>query len=148
MQCLTLALLTRGVKVEEDIKALRELRKAVHTETDLFMEQIRIFESMLNQLQLGLQCWIDIRNDGEKKAELPIRKVGYGKLKKWGLVIAEGDNYWPIEEAPKFLRIAAVPFLPELVKQMRNATVKHISKLGKVTEEVKQLNELLKETKE
>jgi hypothetical protein len=119
-----------------DFTGLRSVSKKLNDASDALSKQIETFESVLNELKLGVYAWVVLGQyvTDEYSAIAPstteVVSLGYGKHKgKWCLIYSveypdlgdpEFNTYMPLREAPRHERIEAVAKLPALVRELES----------------------------
>lgn len=102
--------------VEESFEALRNASVNLNTASDALGGTVAVLNDRLKQLNLGVSFWFTwvVTQTGG-------RAIGYSKVgNKWGLAIKQfrndGEEVWAFNEAPRWMRIEAVKFLPHLLE--------------------------------
>jgi hypothetical protein len=121
------------MRVEEEtkFKQLALVSQNLHSASVQLSEQITEVESALNDLNLGISAWIELRRftKDDDEAESPIpwsENLGYGKHSgKWGVLctsyceLTNNPGEVPksfLREASRDTRMAAVEKIPELLE--------------------------------
>lgn len=82
-------------------------------------DEVTKVEARLAAISPGVSTWILLTKDGPDK-----REIGYTKLnKKWGITLrtwqgGELEEAWLFRDAPAWLRLDAIPKIPELIEAM------------------------------
>ena len=95
---------------------------------------IERIDDAIQRLNLGVTAWVTVQAGNENKGlYFWVEELGYSRnARKWGLTLTrragfEGagvldelneDENWPFNDAPRSLRIKAVPKIPELIKEL------------------------------
>ena len=95
---------------------------------------IERIDDALQRLNLGVTAWVTVQGGTRNKGlYFWVEELGYSRIaRKWGLTLRrragfEGaavlddldeDENWPFNDAPRSLRIKAVPKIPELIKEL------------------------------
>lgn len=92
-------------------KSAARLNKA----SDELSKAVEVIEGSLKNLNLGLSTWVPF-DDESTRCELGYAKIG----NRWCLAIAERDTNeegfeWAFSDAPRDLRLVAVPHIPALL---------------------------------
>lgn len=95
---------------------------------------IQSLEKRLAETNLGVSAWYGPPNSRHL--------VGYGKMKnRWGLQIRETNKSekpedwetWPYAEAPRYLRVDCVAWLPELFNLLKQRAAEMADKIERAT---------------
>lgn len=116
---------------------LRLRADTLNRETEALNQQLAGIELMLAEMQLGVEA--AVQGDGFQ--------LGYRHFKKWGLhIYRESDEQvWPIEHAPRALRIKAALLLPALLISLKSAAEDLSVKLGTGSSELQEALRVMRE---
>jgi len=137
----------------------RELQSPFIVATDLnsasdeLTEAISAINTVLQGLNIGLATWttIDSGNGLPDDGSYWSRSLGYAKIgNKWGIALRDvaGDANYPNEElcdewlfndAPRWLRLAGISKIPDLLETMVKTTQETTKKIRVKTAEAEQL---------
>lgn len=97
--------------------------------SDELAKPINELDEYLKSLNLGLSCFITISDQGSTTK----LRLGYTKLDRWGLVLSKTEKDvtedWLYNNAPRWLRLRGVRFLPVLFDALvktSEATIKRV----------------------
>ena len=95
---------------------------------------IERIDDALQRLNLGVTAWITVQAVSENNGRhFWIEELGYGRIaRKWGLTLRrragfesaagvdelDEDDNWAFNDAPRSLRIKAIPKIPELITEL------------------------------
>lgn len=116
------------------LNRLSELSAQLNTLSDELAKPIDELDEYLKKLNLGLKCWITISDPGS----ITRLRMGYDNIGRWGLVlgIANRDaevQEWLFNNAPRWLRLRGIRFLPELFEALMKTTEASIKRVEEKT---------------
>jgi hypothetical protein len=128
--------------LEQLSKTAISLNKA----SDRLNQAINQLNEALKKLNLGVSSWVTFYSDGEGPFT-DWHDIGYAKVSgKWGIAIrknfedlnAQQDNQietteWQFSEAPREMRIQAIPFLPKVIEKLNEDAEKTTQVLNQKT---------------
>jgi hypothetical protein len=101
--------------------------------SDWLTAEVERLNEYLKKLNLGVEAW--------ELLEEQDQRVGYGKMGNWGILIRQGESCWPFSDAPRFLRVLAVPKLPCLLIALTARAAAQAEEIRKAAEKARQLAE-------
>ena len=142
-------------KVQALYKQLSHAAADLNNASDQLVKPIKVWESALKKLNLGVPAWVNTSKGGEDP-EWWDRGVGYARLKDgWGIALRsrrgndgwpdrDSEDLWAFNEAPRWLRIEGVGKLPDLLaallKQAEDTTIKLKAKVTQANELAEAIN--------
>jgi hypothetical protein len=141
--------------------AYRRLSKSagnLNSASDALGKAIASADEQLHALNLGIAAWVVIAGDSDDDTETYWRKsLGYDKVGgKWGIALKDDHGHfddpgglsfgcWLFNDAPRSLRLEALPKLPELFEELVKQTDNTTATIETATEEAQQLADILKQ---
>lgn len=135
-------------RVQDSYRQLSVAATTLNNASDRLGTSVAALDSAIKKLNLGISAWVHFQEwhseDGFHYAD---EDIGYAKIGgKWGLSIrsvegneAEGptkSEVWTFNEAPRALRVRAVPKIPDLleklVKEATNITKTVDQRVGEI----------------
>ena len=137
-----------GPSLEQLSKTAISLNKA----SDRLNQAINQLNESLKKLNLGVSSWVTFFSDDEGPFS-DWHEIGYGKVNgKWGIAIIksfedltarEGNQLetteWQFSEAPREMRIQAIPFLAKVIEQLNNDAEKTTQVINEKTSDAEEL---------
>jgi hypothetical protein len=133
-------------KIQTTYKQLSEVAVHLNTFSDELGKPIKVWETALKKLNLGVPAWVAISEGGEDPWWWD-RGIGYIKLKDhWGVALRrrsgdythadhDEEEVWAFNEAPRWMRIDGVGKLPDLLDALLKQAEETINKLkAKITQ--------------
>lgn len=111
----------------------------VNTLSDRLTDQVGAIENALNNLNLGVRATVDVEESPVDDLVVVILRLGYDKVGgKWGFVIDQfvasdpEDTYvkWAFKDAPRELRLKVVEWIPKLLDELTNTSLKLASDIN------------------
>ncbi len=133
-------------KVKTSYQQLSLAATNLNTATDELGKAISVWDAALQKLNLGISAWVELSGGDSipNGSTWWTREIGYGKVEsKWGIALrtrqgryddpdCDDEEMWPFNQAPRWMRIEAIPKLPDLLeallKQTESTTKKIIDK--------------------
>jgi hypothetical protein len=112
------------------LKQIVTSSKTLNTASDELGVSISTLDKVLQKLNLGIPSWVRISGEDEDNGPYDLKLIGYAKVGNvWGIALRtmNGHNHYPedhheetwlFNDAPRSLRIEALPRLPELFNQL------------------------------
>jgi hypothetical protein len=118
-----------------------ELKQA----TDDFTKVTAPLDELLQQLNLGVECWVRISKWDHDDGIGEYRELGYAKVgERWGVALRSqiiddtGDllrnEVWLFNDGPRTFRIDAIEKVPELLDELAKKASKFTRKVRKSTD--------------
>lgn len=135
--------------IRESFAGLAESAKALNKVSDEFGAAIAGIEAAIGKLGVGVEAWHKFAGGWSEDGEWWSESLGYAKIgSRWCLAIRtacgdyanpDGDSAetWPLNEAPRALRVDAVPHISALILALNDAALKAKAKIEKRTEDVR-----------
>ena len=150
-------------RVEELLPSLAATAANLNKASKDLSALIGHIERVLQRLNLGVPAWTVVTQGGPAVEgtgpQYWFEDLGYGRIgrKSWGLILRkrEGDesipdsehyDEWPFNEAPREFRIRAVKHIPNLLKELDQASQEMLKKLSKSIQEIVDVAVALDET--
>ena len=120
-------------RVNELLPSLAATAANLNDASKKLSELIERIDDALQRLNLGVSAWVTVQcgDDVDDSAVYSwSEQLGYNRIgRKWGLTLRRIEGYegtlesieeekWPFNDAPRSLRIMAVPKIPELIKKL------------------------------
>ena len=109
------------MSLDESARHLAQLSRQLNDFTDRVNARLLHIEEELRKAGLGFEYWSgEIEGIDEQGAKLPFR-IGWTKgFDRWGFYwnTAEPGDLCPLRDAPRWVRIAAFPHVPELISRL------------------------------
>jgi methyl-accepting chemotaxis protein len=137
-----------GLSLEQLSKTAISLNKA----SDRLNQAINRLNEALKKLNLGISSWVSFYSydDGPFSDR---HEIGYGKVNgKWGIGIKtifedlsrpEGEQIeeaeWSFSEAPREMRIEAIPYLHKVIEQLNKDAEKTTQAINEKTSDAEEL---------
>jgi hypothetical protein len=137
--------------VSAPFKRLVDSAAKLNKVSDQLTTQIEQIDAALRPLNLGVTAWVTITESSDEDGNWTEEKLGYVRIgSRWGVALLtrtgmRGDPNEPEEtfsafaDAPRQLRIRAVPHIPKLIDQLSVEAEAMIAKLSPEVEEVSAL---------
>jgi septation ring formation regulator EzrA len=121
--------------ITPSLEQLSKTAISLNKASDRLNQAINQLNEALRKLNLGVSSWVTFYSDSDGEGPFSDwSEIGYGKINgKWGIGIRksfedlsadEGNQLdsteWPFSEAPREMRIEAIPFLPKVIEQLNN----------------------------
>jgi len=119
--------------VHELLPSLAATAANLNEASEKLSQLIERFDHALQRLNLGVSAWVTLQRGEEVDGSVVrfwFEQLGYGRMgRKWGLTLrrVEGlegalesteEEKWFFNDAPRSLRIMAVPKIPELLQKL------------------------------
>jgi hypothetical protein len=124
--------------VPNNLWRLANAAQNVNELSDRLTEQVSEIESAINKLNLGVDARVDVEVSSQDGFDR-ITRLRYGKASgKWGFIIEEfvdqspEETYqeWAFKEAPRELRLKVVEWIPKLLDDLVNTSLKLASAIN------------------
>lgn len=141
-------------EVRDVYMELAAVGSALNSASDVMGEAIATLDARLGNLHLGVAAWTQIAaGDGIRTGKGAwTRELGYTKVRKWGLALknstADAEEIWKFNDAPRWMRIEAVAFLPELLHALVRRSRDTLGKIENRTREIEALTQALPKEEE
>ena len=132
-------------RVVSSYKKLETAASHLNEASDSLAKSISRLDLILKKLGLGVSSWLEISSFTEEDSTYVDRYIGYAKINgKWGLALSEiaghrqhgtlREEEWLFNDAPRMLRIEAIPKIPDFIDNLTMAAVACLERLieGKV----------------
>ena len=114
-------------------KELASAASAMNAATDEFTKVVSPLDTALQNLNLGLECWVRVQSYGDPRDGSEIfHEIGYARVgSKWGIALrtveddGSGDpsfnreERWLFNDGPRSRRISAIAKVPNLLEELR-----------------------------
>jgi hypothetical protein len=113
------------------LKQLAASSKTLNSASDELGASISALDKVLHKLNLGIKSWVFVSGYDDDNGPYDVKHLGYAKVgHAWGIALRTmtGHNHyvdethreesWLFNDAPRWLRIEALPKLPELFTQL------------------------------
>jgi hypothetical protein len=121
----------QGPELSASLDQLSKTAISLNKASDGLNQAINQLNEALKKLNLGISSWVSFYVYEEGPFS-DVHEIGYGKVNgKWGVAIKKtfedlnraGDNTsevteWQFSEAPREMRIDAIPYLPKVIEQL------------------------------
>lgn len=127
-----------------DFDSLKRAAADLNAARDTLTAQVQAFEQLIADAQPGVSAWYVYTRNPEDGRD---RAIGYSKISgHWRVGLRQtrttngryDPEIWPFNEAPTFMRIESVKFLPDLlatlVERVRRMTIQVRSRAKEVGE--------------
>jgi hypothetical protein len=126
-------------RVRHSFPKLKEAAALLSKESDRLNESANAFNAVLKKIGIGISAWVEFDGGSDDDAQVAwSMSLGYTKIGgKWGLAIRSSQQdfadpepvveSWQFAEAPRGLRVAAAPSIPDLVDQL----IKEVARTAK-----------------
>jgi hypothetical protein len=143
---------SNGPAIAPSLEQLSKTAISLNKASDRLNQAINSINEALKKLNLGVSSWVTFSSTGEGPFS-DWNEIGYGKINgKWGIGIRrcsedltadEGNQLdsteWPFSEAPREIRIEAIPFLPKVIEQLNKDAEKTTQVLNEKTSDAEKL---------
>ncbi len=146
-------------KVESSFRKLSTVASELNFVSDELGKCVSEMDAALKKLNLGIEVWVDI-SSGQDDMGFWSRELGYQKIGgKWGIALRtvsgvhgceeESDvEAWLFNDAPRYLRLASIEKIPELLQQLSVEGSKAASEISKRLTDVKKVAAAVKRSAE
>ena len=131
-------------RVHELLPSLAATAANLNEASEKLSELIKHIDDALQRLNLGVSAWVTVQggDDVDDRIYSWSEQLGYGRMgRKWGLTLRRIEGYedalesieeekWFFNDAPRSLRIMAVPKLPELIKKLDQEARKMVEQVS------------------
>jgi hypothetical protein len=134
-----------GERVSASYSRLFSVATDLNAVSDELGKSVSDIDSALKKLNLGISAWVEVRagsgNLDRGDDSYWHEDIGYAKISgKWGISLRKVDgNYtdeddervesWLFNDAPRFIRLAAIDKIPKLIDMLSNEAVNTAMKL-------------------
>ena len=133
---------TLPTRVQSSLKKLSAAAASLNAASDTFSKQISEIDSALRPMNIGISCWVKIRNWSSPDSR-GHDEVGYAKVNgKWGIALrsvdehiscAEDDEIWAFSEGPRDLRLSCIDHIPALLDKLADQAAKNTADIQRRT---------------
>ncbi len=117
--------------------------------SDQLTTQIEQIDAALKSLNLGVAAWVTVTSTEDEDGNCVVEELGYVRIgNRWGVALKtasgvrgeQGDGtFSAFADAPRQLRIRAVPHIPKLIDQLSVEAEAMVAKLSPEVDEVSAL---------
>jgi len=139
-------------RVRDSFKQLSLAATNLNSASDELNGAVSILDAELQKLNLGVPAWVEVSGTSRSNTRhWWSRDIGYAKIgDKWGIALreAEGDRQdpefdlehkWPFNEGPRWMRVEAVPKIPDLLEHLLKQTEETTKKIKSKTTQVREI---------
>jgi len=133
-------------------KRLVESAAKLNKVSDQLTTQIEQIDAALRGLNLGVTAWVTISSNEDEDGNWSKEQLGYARIgSRWGVALktclgmrgvisdSDDDTFSAFADAPRQLRIRAIPHIPKLIDQLSVEAEAMIAKLSPEVDEVSAL---------
>lgn len=149
---------TPSERIASSYRRLSQSAISLNSASDALGKAVAVADEQLKGLNLGIVAWVVIAGESDTDSETYWRKsLGYDKVDgKWGIALREeagffddpgrhGFDTWLFNDAPRNLRLEALPKLPELFEELVKQVDEATATIEAATVEATQLASVLAE---
>jgi hypothetical protein len=132
---------------------LASIASKLNSSTDELKRAVLELDKALESLNMGISAWVPFPKRGYGITVVNTHEVGYDKIKgQWGIAIRpikavhspilgmpQKDEIWLFGDAPRGLRLAAIPALSKMIAQLRDSASTALEKVQTGLGEVRML---------
>jgi hypothetical protein len=146
-------------KVESSFRKLSTVASELNFVSDELGKCVSEMDAALKKLNLGIEVWVEI-SGGQDDMGFWSRELGYQKIGgKWGIALrtisgaygCEEDSdieAWLFNDGPRYLRLASIEKIPELLQQLSAEGTKAAAEVSKRLTDVKKVAAAVKRSAE
>jgi hypothetical protein len=149
------------LRVEASYRKLSAIASDLNFSSDELGKSISELDSALKKLNLGIPAWVIIRGeDDPEDGSYWGERIGYEKIAgAWGIALettygnrsdpdGEKVERWLFNEGPRWLRLSAIEFIPQLLEALSSEADKTAKKIRLKLVEVQQVVSVVKKAAE
>ncbi|HMC29246.1 MAG TPA: hypothetical protein VKL99_00320 [Candidatus Angelobacter sp.] len=145
-------------RVQSSYRKLTEVAADLNKVSDSLGQMIADLDSALKKLNLGLTVWVEVHGDEDHQTlNYWSEDLGYAKSGgKWGVALRrvegnysypdqESEEVWLFNDGPRQLRLASIPYVPQLLEKLSERAVQATKQIAETLETTQEVINAVKE---
>lgn len=149
---------SRSERVSRQLPSLAATAANLNAASNELSKLIERIDLALQRLNLGVPAWVTVERGGSAVRGgmyFWLEDLGYSRIgRKWGLTLRRKEGYedidgsieeenWPFNDAPRSLRIKAVPKIPEVIQKLDGEAIEMATQVFASVDQTRSLVEAI-----